>query len=98
IVLLSLTTTLSFAADVTTTAVSAKTMNGYQRARLKSGKFKPEYYTLSNGGIFPDTLREPDEENQLFPTVANAVGQALAKQNYFLAKDSASADLLLVVY
>lgn len=79
-------------------AVYAKTTNEYRRTRLPDGSFKKEYYALSSGGALPGTIWDKGMETAIFPRIANALGQSLARQNYILAPDSKSADLLLIVY
>lgn len=86
------------AGDNLMTAVYGKTVNGYQRTRLPNGSFKREYYALSNGGTLPGTTRDVGMDETLFPKIANALGQSLARQNYILAPDAKTADLLLIVH
>jgi len=80
------------------TAVHARTVGGYQRPRAPDGGFKREYYALANGGALPGTTLEQRMEHVGFPQLAGVLGQYLATQNYFLAPNEASADLLLVVH
>ena len=87
----------SAAEDSLTTAVSSHVKNGYERKKLPDGSFKPEYYAISNGGYAAGIGHDPSSDEVPFPTVAGVVAQHLAAKNYFLAKDSKSADLLLVI-
>jgi hypothetical protein len=79
------------------TAVYAKTANGYARKKNPDGTVKREFYALSNGGPIKGTGKDRDMADVTFPELANVLGQNLAKQNYYLAHDAKSADLLLVV-
>ncbi len=99
ILLLALLTGLSVhaAEDSLTTSVFANVSKGYRREKLPDGSFKPEYYALSNGGYSPGVGRDPSIDDVPFPAIAGAVAKCLAQQNYLLANDSKSADLLLVI-
>ena len=79
------------------TAVHSKTLNGYQRAKGADGRFKPEYYALSIGGKLSGTLSDSSIEKVPVPQLAGVLGQFLAQQNYHLAPDAKSTDLLLLV-
>lgn len=80
------------------TTVHSRSVNGYQRSRAADGGFKPEYFAIANGGPLAGTTLETRMEEVGFPRLAGVLGQYLATQNYFLAPNEASADLLLVVY
>lgn len=84
--------------EVLVTSVYSNVKNGYHRTKLPDGTFKRETYAISNGGCAPGTVRDQSIESVKFPLVAGVVAENLAKRNYFLARDSKSADLLLVVY
>ena len=97
-VVLMLVRSLKQAADDTlTTSVFSKQASGYKREKLQDGTFKPEYYAISNGGYSPGVGKDPSIDEVPFSAIAGVVAQHLAKQNYFLAKDSKSAQLLLVI-
>ncbi|MEO6993935.1 MAG: hypothetical protein ABI273_09920 [Lacunisphaera sp.] len=88
---------LSAASDSLVTAVYAKVANSYKREKLPDGSFKPEYYAISNGGFIPGIGRDASIDKVPFPTIAAVVEQYLGKQEYHMAKDAKSAQLLLVV-
>ena len=83
--------------DSVITAVYAKLSNGYSRTKLPDGSYRRETYAISNGGYSPGLARDPSIDAMHFPTVAGLVAQHLARQNYFLAQDAGSAELLLVI-
>jgi hypothetical protein len=85
------------AEDSLVTAVYANASKDYQRVKMPDGSFKPEYYALSNGGYFPGDVRDPSIDEVPYPTIAGVVTQQLARQNYRLAQDSKSADLLILI-
>lgn len=88
----------AIAADPITTAVYSQVGNGYRRTKGEGGKFRPEYYAIANGGLFPGTTRDHTMDRITYPQVAGLMAQYLAKENYFLAKDKKSAQLLLVLH
>lgn len=79
------------------TAVYGSVHNGYHRTKLPDGSFKPEYYALGNGQYLPGESRDTSIDEVSFPSIARMVGAYLGRKNYHLAKDSKSADFLLVV-
>lgn len=83
--------------DSLITAVFANVSNGYKRAKLPDGTFKPETYALGNGGYTPGLGEDPSIDAIPFSTIALVAGKYLARQNYVLAEDAKSADLLLVI-
>lgn len=85
------------AEDSLITSVYSNVSNGYARAKLPDGSFKRETYAISNGGYSPGLTHDESIDAVKFPTIAGVVAQHLARQNYFLAQDAKSADLLLVV-
>lgn len=80
------------------TSVHSKLAPGYQRPKNKDGTFKRQYYAVSNGGHIPGTAVDSTIEKLQFSQLNGVLSQALAKQNYFLARDAKSADILLVVH
>jgi len=84
--------------DAVVTAVFSNVSNGYERQKLPDGSFKREYYALANGQYTRGANTNPSIDNVPFPTIAGLVAGHLARQNYFLAPDSKSADILLVVH
>jgi len=85
------------AEDSLVTAVYSNVSNGYTREKMPDGSFKRETYAISNGGYSPGLSHDESIDAVKFPTIAGVVAQHLARQNYFLAQDSKSADLLLVI-
>ncbi len=83
--------------DSIVTAVFSKVSNGYHREKLGDGSFKREYYALANGIYLPGVARDRSIDAVRFPQVAKVVAQFLALQNYYLAQDSKSAELLLQI-
>jgi hypothetical protein len=83
--------------DSLVTAVFSKVSNGYHRQKLADGSFQREYYALANGVYAPGVTRDRSIDAVRFPQVAKLVAQFLALQNYYLAPDSKSADLLLMI-
>lgn len=88
----------AFAAnEALVTAVFSNVSNGYERQRQPDGTFKREYYALANGQYARGAHADPSIDNVSFSTVANLVTPYLAKQNYYMAENARSADLLLVI-
>lgn len=96
--LLGLSAAILSAAEAITTAVYSQVGNGYKRTKDEGGRFKPEYYAIANGGLFPGTIRDQTIDRLTYPEVAGLMAQFLARENYFLAKDKKSAQLLLVLH
>lgn len=91
------TTAALASTDALVTSVFSSVSNGYQRTKLPDGTFKREYYAIANGKYLPGALDNESIDKVKFPTIAGAVAQQLAKQNYFLAQDAKSADILLLI-
>lgn len=79
------------------TAVSSRVGNGYHRQKMPDGSFKREYYALTKGIYMPGIGRDPSIDGVRYPQIAKICAQFLALQNYYLAADSKSADLLLAI-
>ena len=85
--------------DEEPTAVNAKEFNGYVRPRLPDGAFKPETFAFGEGGVLPgETRRDPTFDSLCFSDIARVLAGPLARQNYLPAPDSASTNLLIMVY
>ena len=84
--------------DAVVTAVFSDVSNGYERQKLPDGTFKREYYALANGQYAPGAGSNPSIDKVPFPTIAGLVAGYLGKQNYFLAQDAKSADILLIIH
>lgn len=88
----------AFAAnEALVTAVFSNVSNGYERQRQPDGTFKREYYALANGQYARGAHADPSIDNVPFTTVTNLITPYLAKQNYYMAENARSADLLLVI-
>lgn len=83
--------------DSLVTAVYSKASNDYTRTKMPDGSYKRETYAISNGGYSPGIARDESIDALKFPTIAGIVAQHLARQNYFLAQNAKSAELLLVI-
>lgn len=79
------------------TAVFSRVSNGYQREKLPDGTFKREYYALTNGHYYPGLGKNRSIDAVKFPQVAKLTAQFLALQNYYLAENAKTADLLLEI-
>jgi len=79
------------------TAVFSSVSNGYERQKLPDGSFKREYYAIARGHYVPGRDQNPSIDGVPFPSIAGLVAEHLAKQNYYLAQDSKSADILLLI-
>src|SRR4051812_3231772 len=83
--------------DAVVTSVFSSVSNGYERQKLPDGSPKREYYALANGQYAHGLTANPSIDRVSFPVIAGLVATHLAKQNYFMAQDSKSADILLLV-
>lgn len=91
------------------TAVSSKVHNGYVRARLADGSFRPETYALGNGGFVggnlgalesqsPSFTRDDTIDDISFAAVAGIIESPLAGQKYLPARDPKQTELLIMVF
>jgi hypothetical protein len=78
-------------------SVYSRTDGKYKRTKLADGTFKPEYFAISNGGVIAGTERDNAQEKMDVAVMVKALAEHLGQQNYFLAPDTKSADLLLLV-
>jgi len=85
------------AADTVATAVYSKVSNSYKRQKTKDGRFKPEYYALSNGGRIYGTTSDQTVDRVTYPQVAEIATRLLTQQNYHYAQTKEQAKLLLVL-
>ncbi len=88
---------LAASKDAVVTAVFSSLSNGYERRKLPDGSFKREYYALANGQYVAGSDSDPSIDKVPFPAIAGLVAEHLAKQNYFLAPDAKSVDILLLI-
>ena len=83
--------------DTVATAVYSKVSNNYKRQTTKDGRFKPEYYALSNGGRIYGTTSDQTVDRVTYPQVAEIAMRLLTQQNYHYAQNKEQAKLLLVL-
>jgi hypothetical protein len=83
--------------DSVVTAVYSKVSNGYQRQKMPDGSFKREYYALTKGVYQPGLSPDRSIDGVRYPQIAKIAAQFLALQNYHLAPDAKSANLLLAI-
>jgi hypothetical protein len=95
--ILALTAPPAIGADTVATAVYSKISNSYKREKTKDGKFKPEYYALSNGGRIYGTTSDHTVDRVTYPQVAEIATRLLTQQNYHYAQTKEQAKLLLVL-
>src|SRR5437762_1556919 len=81
--------------DSIITSIYSKVSNGYVRQKTPDGKIKREYYALAKGTYVPGLVKDRSIDEVAFPAIAGTVGPFLAKQEYFMAENSKSANLLL---
>jgi hypothetical protein len=79
------------------TSVSARVAPEYRRKILPNGLPEKQLYAISNGGLAPGTTLDSSVKKVSFPAIAGVVAEHLGRQNYFLAPNSKSAQLLLVI-
>ncbi len=89
------------------TAVSSKVFNGYVRARLPDGSFRPETFAFGNGGFIPSgpvgaetpgSARDDTIDNLGFDTISKAMDAPLTGQNYVATQDPNATSLLVMVF
>ena len=66
--------------------------------KLPDGSFKPETYVVGNGGYVTGGATDKSMTKVPFPSIVRLLAGHLGKSNYFPARDSQKADLLLMVY
>jgi hypothetical protein len=79
------------------TAVSSKVHNGYTRAKLPDGSFRPETYALAIGG-FVGVRADETIDNLSFDSISHTLASSLADQKYIPTHDLDRVQLLVVVY
>jgi hypothetical protein len=85
------------AKDSLVTAVFSSTSNGYTRKFREDGSPKPQYYALARGRYLPGISKDRTIDGIEFPKVAGTIAEFLGRQGYFLAENSKSAELLLLI-
>jgi hypothetical protein len=89
--------TASASTDRIVTAVFSRVSNGYHRTSEADGKFKREYYALTQGHYYPGVGKDRSIDPVKFPQIAGLAAQFLATKNYYLAQDAKQAGLLLEI-
>jgi hypothetical protein len=79
-------------------AVYSSASPAYARTALADGSFKPESYALGEGACLSGGMNDPALSRLSFRSIAEAVANPLATQNYQPARDPRQANLLIVVY
>lgn len=79
-------------------AVFAEVANGYARARLPDGSFRPETYAFAEGGCITRPVRDAAMEEMTFPRVARAIVAPLERLDFRQARTSAETDLIIMVF
>ena len=79
------------------TAVSSKVHNGYVRAKLPDGSFRPETYALAVGG-FVGVRSDETIDDLSFDSISHTLATSLADQKYIPTHDIDKVQLLIVVY
>jgi hypothetical protein len=97
IAMLSLTPAARAASETVATVVYAKAGNGYKRVKLKDGRFKPEYYALSNGGLIEGTTLDSTVERVSYEDVVRITRPLLAEKDYRFALRKEQVSLLIVL-
>src|SRR5690606_30774292 len=93
-----LLTAVAVSANSLVLSIHSVAAKDYKRERLPNGAYKRERYAIANGGWLDGSTRDNKLDEIPFADVAGILAEHLGRQNYFLAKDSKSADLLLVVH
>jgi hypothetical protein len=69
-----------------------------QKFSGSGAKPKPESYLFAKGRFFGGELRDSSLEDARFSFITDTLAPALAKQEYFPAREAKNADLLIVVH
>jgi hypothetical protein len=78
--------------------VSSHAWEGYVRAKLPDGSFRPETYALGKGGKWDIAMKDDTIDKLSFEDIARTISAPLAEQNYLRAVDSDNTELLIMVY
>lgn len=77
--------------------VATKVFNGYERAKLPDGSFKPERYTFADAGRWDSSLANDSVDKAKFLDIARLLAPPLAQQSYLPSHTSHETDLLILV-
>lgn len=83
--------------SMVTAVVSASVDKTYHRTKKRDGSYRTEYYALSIGGQAKGTVSDPTIDRMPRADFERLIKEHLAKQNYVMASNSASAGLLIHV-
>ena len=80
------------------TTVYSTAYNGYTRAKLGDGTFKPETYAIGEGKFEGGRMRDPSIDGFPFLKLARLLAPYLARANYLPTPGRDQTDLLIVVH
>jgi len=80
------------------TAIYSRASKDYVRAQNADGSFRPESYLLKDGGNFGGPRVDVTMDKLSFDDVSRVIAGPLASQNYLPSQDSATTELLILVY
>jgi hypothetical protein len=80
------------------TTVHSSVYNGYARAKLPDGTFKPQTYVFGQGQYMSGQMHDPSIEGFPFLRLAQLLAPFLARQNYLPARSPDQTDLIIVVH
>ncbi len=84
--------------DSLVTAVFSRSFKDYNRPVASDGSPKILTYNIAKGGYAPGLGKDASVDNVKFEGIVRVLGQYLAKQAYFPAKDGRKADVMMVVH
>jgi hypothetical protein len=80
------------------TAVYSEVSNGYARRKLPDGTFRPETFTLGEGGNSAGTSADKSIDKLSFQSVVQIIAGPLASQNFLSSRAFSTPNLLIMVY
>jgi hypothetical protein len=81
-----------------TVAISSTASPAYVRTKGPDGQLAPQTYLITKGRFFGGQTAEKTLSSLKFEDVLKTLAPSLAKQNYFPTKDTATADLVIMVH
>lgn len=78
--------------------VSASANSGYQHRKFDGPHVLPESYVIGEGSFFGGITADGSLDRMPFRQIAESLAPELARQQFWPAKDLATADLLIVVH
>ncbi len=70
----------------------------YASEKAGNGKTRKESYIIAKGEYFEGTCRDPSIEKASFDGIVQLLSKSLARQQYYPARNAASADQIIVVH